>query len=525
MKGFRFALCVLLCFGSLAISGHVWAATYYVRIDGGTARQCNGTTDAPYAGSHDHACAWNSPMQALPPEITREGARIQGGDTLIIGAGSYPIGWMGERGCTVKQAHQCVPQAIPSGTAGNPTRILGAGWDSGCPAPPQLWGTHGAHQLLSLDGSSHVVIACLDLTDHSNCIQGYRPDREYSCPRGAVGDWASIGIHAQDSSHVSFQDLRIHGFAGRGVQAGRIRDWNVARVKIIGNGQAGWDGDLGGNNHNSSNDGRLVFVDLEIGWNGCAEDYPDTGKIINCFGQKEGGYGDGFAEAWTGGDFVFIRPDIHDNTQDGIDLLYANGTGSITVEHGHFARNNGNDLKTRGNATITHSVFIAYCSAMKKAGYPAGADACRAGGGEASAMNAPNQTVVFAYNTVTGESGCLFGGDSGKADSSDTYLIHDNIFLGGPRWNGDGLTCLTWFSDGTPPQKIVYRDNIVWRVRNGACPADSVCKDPLLENETLEAFDPTPRHGSPARHAGAQAALKKPAHEARARAGAADAVE
>lgn len=525
MKGIGAILGALLCFGSLACPVHADAATYYVRMDGGTARQCDGTADAAYAGSQHHACAWNSPMQALPPRISGDRARMQGGDTLVIDAGSYPIGWMRQWDCTVRQAHLCVPQAIPSGTAESPTRILGAGWDSGCTAAPRLWGTHGAHQLLSLDGSSHVVIACLDLSDHSNCSEHYRPDHAYSCPRGAEGDWANMGIHAQDSSDVTLQDLRIHGFANRGVQAGRIRDWTVTRVKIIGNGHAGWDGDLGGNDHASSNEGRLVFTDLEIGWNGCAEDYPETGRIINCFGQKEGGYGDGFAEAWTGGDYVFIRPDIHDNTQDGLDLRYANGSGSITVDDGYFARNAGNDLKTMGSATITRSVFVAYCSAMKHAGYPAGEDACRAGGGEYAAMNGPNQTVTFAHNTVTGESGCLFGGDSDKADASDTYLIHDNIFLGRPRWNGNGLTCFTWFSDGAYPEKVVYRNNIVWKVRGGVCPGDSICKDPLLRNETLEAFDPAPREGSPALRAGARAAAGRPMHEARASAGVIGAVE
>jgi hypothetical protein len=525
MKALHVLAGALLCCGACALAAPASAATYYVRNDGGTARQCDGSADAAYAGSHDRACAWDSPMQALPPQITGEKPRIHGGDTLIIEAGSYPIGWTREWDCAVKQAHLCAPQPVPSGSADDPTRILGAGWDSGCAAPPQWWGTHGAHHLLSLDGSSHVVVACLDLSDHSNCTQNYKPDQAYSCPRGAEGDWAAKGIYAQDSSDVTLQDLRIHGFASEGVQAGRIRDWTVTRVKVIGNGRAGWNGDLGGNNHASSNDGKLLFTDLEIGWNGCAEDYPDTSRIINCYGQNEGGYGDGFSEAWTGGDYVFIRPNIHDNTQDGIDLLYANGTGSISVDHGHFARNNGNDLKTKGNATITHSVFIAYCSAMRQAGYPAGDDACRAGGGEIANMNGPNQTVTIAYNTVTGESNCLLGGDSRDADASDTYLIHNNIFLGGPRWNGDGLSCFTWFGDGAYPEKVVYRDNVVWKVRGGVCPGDSICKDPRLENETLEAFDPTPRHGSPASHAGARATAKEPVHAAQARAGAVDAGE
>lgn len=515
----------LLFCGACAIASTASAATYYVRNDGGTARQCDGTADAAYAGSHARACAWNSPMVALPPQVSGEKPRIQGGDTLVVDAGSYPIGWTREQDCAVKQAHACVPQAIPSGTVGHPTRIVGAGWDNGCTAPPQLWGTHGAYQLLSLDGSSHVFIACLDLSDHSNCTQNYKPDREYSCPHDARGDWASTGLRARDSSDVTLQDLRIHGLASQGVQAGRIRDWNVTRVKIIGNGRAGWNGDLGGNSHNSSNDGKLVFTDLEVAWNGCAEDYPDASKIINCFGQNEGGYGDGFSEAWTGGDYVFIRPNMHDNTQDGLDLRYANGEGSISVDGGYFARNAGNDLKTMGSATITHSVFVAYCSAMKQQGYPAGEDSCRAGGGQFAAMNGANQTVTFAWNTVTGESNCLLAGDSGKSEASDTYLIHDNIFLGGPRWNGNGLTCLTWFGDGAYPEKVVYRDNIIWKVRDGACPRSSVCKDPRLKNETLEAFDPVPRHGSPALRAGAHAKTRKAVDEARAQPQASDAVE
>lgn len=514
----RMLVLVLACLvlAAPAFFGSANAATYYVRNDGGSARQCNGSVDAAYAGSREHACAWNSPMLALPPQVGGERARIQGGDTLIIDAGSYPIGWTGDADCAVKQARACVPQAIPSGTAGNPTRIVGAGWDKGCVAAPQLWGTHGALQVLSLDGSSHVVIACLDLSDHSSCTQNYRPDRQSSCPHDATGDWASTGLRARDSSDVTLQDLRIHGFALQGVQAGRIRDWTVTRVKVVGNGRAGWNGDLGGNSHNSSNGGKLLFTDLEIAWNGCAEDYPDASRIINCFGQNEGGYGDGFSEAWTGGDYVFVRPNIHDNTQDGLDLRYANGEGSISVDGGYFARNAGNDLKTMGNASITHSVFVAYCSAMRQHGYPAGADSCRAGGGQFAAMNGPDQTVTFAWNTVTGQSNCLLVGDSRKSQASDTYQIHDNIFLGAQRWNGNGLTCLTWFGDGAYPEKVVYSDNIIWNVRGGDCPTGSVCKDPRLKNETLEAFDPTPMQDGPARHAGAHAAARKAVHEARA---------
>src|SRR5690606_7214661 len=74
-----------------AIGSAQAATTYHVRTDGGTAAQCTGKADAAYSGSGtNQACAWKHPYYALPPNDT---ARIAGGDTLMIGSGSYMIGW------------------------------------------------------------------------------------------------------------------------------------------------------------------------------------------------------------------------------------------------------------------------------------------------------------------------------------------------------------------------------------------------------------------------------------------------
>jgi len=86
----------------LAAIGSAQAATYYVRADGGDAAQCNGRADAAYPGSGTaQNCAWKNPSIALPNSGT---ARIAGGDTLLIGAGTYQIGSGGYM------------QPIPSGT-------------------------------------------------------------------------------------------------------------------------------------------------------------------------------------------------------------------------------------------------------------------------------------------------------------------------------------------------------------------------------------------------------------------------
>jgi hypothetical protein len=508
--------------GSAGAPSWVGGTVYYVRPDGGTAAQCTGLANAPYPGTGTgQACAWNNPMEALPPTLSNypHPARIKGGDTLIIEPGQYRIGWTNgvydaphyQDPCDSRYASGCTMQTIPSGTPSRPTTILGAGWDSGCSAPPTLYGVQAVNQIFNLDGASNVVIACLDLTDHSHCTLNYQPDSSFKCdstwdaygaPAPDYGDWASQAIHAQDSNGVTLQDLDIHGFADEGVQAGRISNWTVTRVKVVGNGNAGWNGDLGGNNHNSTNSGTLKFTDLTVTWNGCQEDYPTLGKFINCYGQNEGGYGDGFSEAWTGGNFVFVRPQIYKNTQDGLDLLYANGTGSITVDQGYFGMNAGNDLKTTGTATITNSVFDGDCSWFKDAGYPAGGDACRAGGGEFSQMNGPNQTVTFAFNTVTGNGDVLFGGDSTAADSSDVYRIVNNIFIGQSSYvpkNSGADAAFTWFSDTSYPEKVTYDSNLVWHTRDTTCDNTGIlCHDPLVTNETMNAFAPALLPNSPA---------------------------
>lgn len=65
--------------------------TYYVRTDGGTSTECTGTADAPYPGSGtNQPCAWSHPFWALDSDGDW---KISGGDTLIIGPGSYKMGY------------------------------------------------------------------------------------------------------------------------------------------------------------------------------------------------------------------------------------------------------------------------------------------------------------------------------------------------------------------------------------------------------------------------------------------------
>jgi len=219
--------------------------TYYVRPDGGSRDQCTGLVNAPYPGNGTaRPCAWDHPFRALPPG---ESPYLAGGDTLILSAGSYQmgVGAPGAGQCDEWGSFDCHMPPIPSGPdPDHRTRILGQGWDGGCHHPVELWGSGRPWFIVNLRDSSNVELACLEITDHSGCVEFH--SRGLACNRDdpPYGDWASTGLYAEDSAKVLLRDLNIHGLASAGMHAGRLTAWTVSRVRLAGNGWVGWDGDL-----------------------------------------------------------------------------------------------------------------------------------------------------------------------------------------------------------------------------------------------------------------------------------------
>lgn len=507
----------------------VYATTYYVRPDGGSATQCTGASNTAYSGSgNGQACAWSHPFIALPPMGT---PRIAGGDTLVIGRGSYMMGYgaPGAEACNTGNAFMCSMAAVPSGpSASQPTRILGQGFDNGCSAAPELWGTERAPSILNLTGSSNVEVACLEVTDHSSCIENHcqmtgtcsgEVDR---CKRDGYpyGTWAENGLVASDSRNVTLQDLNIHGLANDGVRAGRLTDWTMIQVKIVGNGFGGWDGDIrnGVPTADTSNHGNIVFRGGEIGFNGCGERYPG-GQIFGCWGQNEGGYGDGVGTGPTGGNWVFEDMHVHHNTQDGIDLLYADGTGSITIERVLADGNAGNQLKIAGNSSIANSVVVGNCAYFSKpgnigVGNMQSSDSCRASG-DTIAILAGNDvasptninhavTVTVQNNTIAGEGNGLIMLSRGNPDSH--VYITSNAMSGSMNWHlvESGYPELTGGvyyyprpgTDDAAPS-ITYADNLFWNLKNDQCPMGSLCENPRFTNGDIYAFNALPTPSSP----------------------------
>lgn len=484
------------------------ATTYYVRVDGGSSQQCTGLVDAPYPGSGTgQPCAWDHPFRALPPEGP---PRMAGGDALIVAAGNYPMGYgaPGADNCESDYPWDCYMAAVPSGPdPAHPTRILGAGWDDGCPNPPALWGTERAYSVLNLAGSSNVEIACLEVTDHEGCVEFHSGG--LACKRDAYpyGDWASIGLYAEDSANVHLADLDIHGLADAGVLAGRLTDWTVEDVRIAGNGWAGWNGDL--EEGDSSNGGTLVFRRWTVEWNGCGETYPGE-QPTGCWAQSAGGYGDGVGTGETGGHWVIEDSAFRYNTSDGLDLLYTRRPGSsITIRRTIAVGNAGNPIKTNGPTTIENSIVVANCGYFEGQAFTYQVDNCRAEGNALALNLQPGDQVTVTNNTVTGEGDCLAEVIcEGSCDGSESVVMRNNIFLGQTDFDQPFEQTCWVYQENFPSDPLDADYSVITDVKGAVCPVGphDICARPDLVSEGVDTLDAHLLSSSPAIDAG-QAAV------------------
>jgi hypothetical protein len=499
------SLAVLLPFLLLALAPPLAARTFYVRTDGGSAAQCTGLADAAYPGSGSgRACAWNHPFWALPPG--GQAPRIAGGDTLVIGPGSYRMGFGAPNtgDCEAAGAFDCTAAPVPGGpSAAQPTRIVGAGWSSGCAAPPELWGAERPWWVLDLRGASHVLVACLEITDHSGCIENHTGGLACRRDEPPYGDWASVGIYAADASDVTLRNLNIHGLASQGVLAGRLRDWTVEDVRISHNGLAGWDGDVPGDDHNT---GTLTFRRWTVEWNGCGETWPGR-QTTGCWAQEAGGYGDGVGTGTTAGTWIIEDSRFEFNTSDGLDLLYVEPPGRIEIRRSRAVGNAGNAIKVRGDALIENSLVVGNCGFFAGKPFTYLVDHCRALGSALSLDLNAGSRVTLRNNTVYSEGDCLIGIDDSGCNGTEAVRSRNNIFLGAPDFLQPGDRACLAYNNGCPGDPVDADYNLITGVKNDVCPEGphDVCADPRLADAAPESFDAALRPGSPALDAGSAA--------------------
>ena len=460
--------------------------TWYVRPDGGTryssnvtAGQCDGKGDSAYPGSGvNQHCAFNDVRMLYTDGSYTTGTTfpgwgwvIAGGDTVIIrgsiGAGvSYRIGmdWGSQVSFGIAgSAPASGMPPPPSGTASQHTRILGENYGS-CTsqsARTQLYGGSGAGAVMALNGSSYVDVACLDVTDHSNC--GRSSDTVSCVVNGAmVADFANNGIQMNNAStNITLTDVRVHGLAGAGLYGAPGDGFVATDLAILGNANAGWNAD---DNSGTTGWGSMLVQNFEISWNGCVEEYPivDPLPYFSCTDQSSGGYGDGFGTSTVtsqapGWQVHFDNGIVTYNTQDGLDALHITGPGStMTVTRVLAYGSEGQQIKVGGaTGTIQNSVIVGSCEAMTTQaipGTPAGfgsllAAPCRAGNTAVVVTTTPGQVTKFQGNTVfaAGAIGLEVEYATDDQGPTNVMLYDNNVFVG--FFNGSGKDATPIYSN------------------------------------------------------------------------------
>jgi len=468
----------------LLATGSGFAATYYVRTDGGTAEQCDGLSDAPYTPDADGHCAWSHPYWAL---TDRGEWKIQGGDTLVIKGGTYVLGFGApntSKWCSSYWPWSCKLPPIPSGTEDSPTRILGD-----CADPPKLVGVERLSSIFSLKGTQYAEIACFELTDDAACVE-FHPNADLACPRGSFpfGPWAKAGVTASDSAHVTLRNLDVHGFANRGIIAYRLSDWRLEDVRIAGNGWSGWEGDAGPG-QDSANTGNIVFDNVTVEWNGCVEAL--DGSYTGC----QSGYGDGLGTGATGGHWIFRDCTFRYNTSDGLDLLYlkVGDDTAVEIENLRAYGNAGNQVKVRGkDVYIANSIIQGNCDYFEGKPFNYRVTSCRAGG-DALAVHVTDGgrgAVVNSYLDGRGNVLVLLA----SLGQNSVFKIYNDILVGKDNFFNNNRVGMVYKDQVDPTAQIIVSHVIVHNLKdNSILPGEAIVNaDPLLGDDLV------PDSGSPA---------------------------
>ncbi|MCK5082048.1 MAG: hypothetical protein KAR31_03995, partial [Candidatus Omnitrophica bacterium] len=440
----------------LLVAVNANATTWYIRKDGGTASQCDGTTNASVAGTPN--CALNHPNWVFPARGESTARKAAASDTVIISSGSYRIGCQNVTNCrdslvnlTVSAycddsySSWCYMGSIPSNVT-----IIGC-TASGCASlddRPELWGAGRVDRIFDVSGSSGVTIKDFELTDHDDC--GYA-HAAYGCgSRDSSELTANRGIYGTSATNLTLTNLKIHGMFTRAFLVASVNGLTITGSNFDYNAYAGIDNDLG-SCKTCGWTGTISITDTTVKYNGCVEDNPGYGTIKSegCYSQSQTGYGDGIGMNDTEGNWVLTNVDVSYNVSDGLDLLYMNqgnypGPGTVTIKRSRFEGNGGNQIKVPNELTVEDSFILGNCNYFNGQAFTCtsstcgnGFDHCRPSGqGHAIAVSFKGDDVVpkIVSSTIlsNGDVGILTGGECTSGTNIDVF---NNVLIGGWHWN------------------------------------------------------------------------------------------
>lgn len=512
------------------VAGGTGSNTWYVRPDGGTlysatntSGQCSGLANAPMTNSSatNQPCAAGNLRYLWADGITYQQMQwvIAGGDTVIVAPSSsgYNIG--ADSPASVNQYNptncaggysNCYMPTIPSGTAAQHTRILGANY-ANCHSDTQktrLIESYGAYMGINVSDSQYVDVACLEVTDTAPCAN----NGNYTNSCTSTTDSGGSGLlQSALTSNVTYTDIFIHGIGSDGIHGATGVGVTANYVHIRGVPSAGIDmDDAPWETGNISVAGGFTMTNSLTEFVGCVEEYPIVHAFpyIECRDQNTGAYGDGFGTASTSGDWYFDHDTWQYNYQDGLDLLHS-GMNSLTVtdslsqgnEGQAYKIGSGNTILFRNNLALTNCNRLGYVmgdeptSSVAPGQSGGGYGLCRAGG-DGIVFNFTNQgTYTVQDNTLVGYSATPFDLEcEGGWDfcPNATTLFENNVVVGvsDSLYMSGNLPGLFYNGNASMPANGGWgtRDhNDYYNLRPGYIPnpllTGEISADPLFQNE------------------------------------------
>lgn len=520
--------------------------TWYIRHDGGTNVQCTGTTNAAYPGSGTGVpCAFNHPYQML--NYAGAWAAFTGGDTMQFADppsnttpyymgeqnGSLGMDWNPTVGgiCPTPNpvypaGSGCILPPPPSGTALNPTRIIGQNAGSchtsghtGLVTPTILSAVGGVFAVLDVQGTNYVELSCIEITQPDNCTTqgigsggGCANTANYIAFGGLILEY----LTAQGPSNLTMTDLAVDGGASAGILGGHLNTTGSdvltgSDIYLIGNGGAGWNSDGGGCATSCESVGTMNLSYVDVEGNGCLLLKPfdvsvgltaGTNAFNYCFGQSDGGYGDGFVLIAAGNFTVNItKSTFKYNSQDGFDGLHLSDdvtTSPITNVLNSWSEGNAGQaykLGSGASASAVNNVALANCRILgQSASFPNnpsgwivldGADQCRAAGNQWAFQLKNSSTLLLENNTTVGYGTTMY--DLGCADLAPTCGANgaavtsiNNAQMGQADPGNAGRLASGWFLETGILSTTVTADHGSWYNMD----AGSGCPDSTLTGET-----------------------------------------
>lgn len=419
-------LLLILIFSLIALDAQ--ATTWYVRTDGGTNTECDGTHDAAQAGATDSGdagsvpdCSLNHPNWVFPPRNESSTTEAANGDTVVIASGSYRMGCQNSTNCrdadvnltqsaycNESAPYDCIMSDGSTSEAAVPSNITVVGCTaSGCASSddyPELWGAGRMTQIFKLSGTSGVTLKHLILTDHASCLYSHDTLACGSSDSSELS--AKWGVVWSGASDATLTGVKIRGMYAEGIKGVCIDcvidgdseiNFNYTGYDTTGEAWTSTQSITFGTEANNSPTNRW-----QIAWNGCADD--GTGLLPANEGCISNGGSDGYGGTATDGIVNVNYGWVHHNAADGLDFLYFDdGDVTMTIKNTLFSANGGNQLKFSGNASVYNNIFESWC------GYFHSGNAyvndgqfeyCRSGSDTIAMTFQANTDVVFDGNTI-----------------------------------------------------------------------------------------------------------------------------